>query len=392
MVRLSVAYLLLAIGGIIGWHLAYVGRHKQALLVRRTVAWVSVFVFLTLFCRCPRPPPSIVHPGITHLVQYMHTGAFCGVGLLHDALTLPRYVAEANGDAPSSTSASRSVIRAVAGFSVALLWASVASMAADDPLSPSPPVMALMAVAAGAGAGLVGRVGTRSASVAVSVFAAGAAMAAWVARHGQLGGSAHAPVATWAAIGAAVGMWATSTAPVDAPAPASRRSGARRCGLFSGALAAQLVLFVVAAVLVLSHGKISCRGENDVKLRDCVSSLSSSEWHAMWRLATNRDTWRQALAGSNWLRSDRAAHLETLGLDATASDADVKAAYRRLARQHHPDKSGHDTSDQFRRIQEAYEYLKTHDDEEDGRERVTVGKNTWQRASGRRRSRHHGEL
>jgi hypothetical protein len=48
-----------------------------------------------------------------------------------------------------------------------------------------------------------------------------------------------------------------------------------------------------------------------------------------------------------------------LGLTSDATLADVKKAYRKLARQHHPDRNNADPGavDRFRRITEAYEYL-----------------------------------
>jgi len=51
-----------------------------------------------------------------------------------------------------------------------------------------------------------------------------------------------------------------------------------------------------------------------------------------------------------------------LGLTSDATLADVKKAYRKLARQHHPDRNDADPGaiDRFRRITEAYEYLSAH--------------------------------
>ena len=51
-----------------------------------------------------------------------------------------------------------------------------------------------------------------------------------------------------------------------------------------------------------------------------------------------------------------------LGLTSDATLADIKKAYRKLARQHHPDRNNADPGaiDRFRRITEACEYLSAH--------------------------------
>lgn len=62
---------------------------------------------------------------------------------------------------------------------------------------------------------------------------------------------------------------------------------------------------------------------------------------------------------------DAAAHLSALGLPAEATNEEIKAAYRRLAREHHPDRAAHlgasaveAASARFRAVHEAYEELK----------------------------------
>lgn len=50
-------------------------------------------------------------------------------------------------------------------------------------------------------------------------------------------------------------------------------------------------------------------------------------------------------------------YLEWLGLDSSATKDDIKAAYRKLALKYHPDKCQDNTSEQFTKINEAYEFL-----------------------------------
>ena len=50
------------------------------------------------------------------------------------------------------------------------------------------------------------------------------------------------------------------------------------------------------------------------------------------------------------------SHYSTLGVDKTATQEQIKKAYRKLSMQHHPDKNGGDDS-KFKEINEAYETL-----------------------------------
>ena len=50
-----------------------------------------------------------------------------------------------------------------------------------------------------------------------------------------------------------------------------------------------------------------------------------------------------------------ADYYETLGVERGASDDEIKKAYRKLARKHHPDAGGDEAK--FKEINEAYEVL-----------------------------------
>ncbi|MEJ7820191.1 MAG: DnaJ domain-containing protein, partial [Rubrobacteraceae bacterium] len=52
-------------------------------------------------------------------------------------------------------------------------------------------------------------------------------------------------------------------------------------------------------------------------------------------------------------------YYEVLGVSREASDADVKKAYRRMARSHHPDANPEDSNaeERFKELTEAYESL-----------------------------------
>ena len=50
-----------------------------------------------------------------------------------------------------------------------------------------------------------------------------------------------------------------------------------------------------------------------------------------------------------------------LGVSPSATAAEIRAAFLRLARVHHPDKKDDDDSSEFRKVQEAYEHLRNVD-------------------------------
>jgi len=53
---------------------------------------------------------------------------------------------------------------------------------------------------------------------------------------------------------------------------------------------------------------------------------------------------------------DKDYPFNVFGLKRSASDEDMKKAYRKAARETHPDKTGKDSEDEFREVQEAWEY------------------------------------
>lgn len=60
------------------------------------------------------------------------------------------------------------------------------------------------------------------------------------------------------------------------------------------------------------------------------------------------------------IKTLEAKALETLGLDAKATGADIKARYKELVKRHHPDANGGNrgSEDRFRDVIQAYRLLK----------------------------------
>ena len=69
---------------------------------------------------------------------------------------------------------------------------------------------------------------------------------------------------------------------------------------------------------------------------------------------------------------------QTLGVQETASDQDIKKAYKKLAFQHHPDKGG--DAKKFQEISEAYESIKTADKRQQLKMQQQFGKGFQQRS------------
>ena len=83
-----------------------------------------------------------------------------------------------------------------------------------------------------------------------------------------------------------------------------------------------------------------------------------------------------------------ATYYETLGVSKDASEKDIRQAYRRLARQHHPDLNPNDdeAERQFKKINEAYEVLS----DADSRKKYDRYGDMWRQADNIEAQRSHG--
>ena len=73
-----------------------------------------------------------------------------------------------------------------------------------------------------------------------------------------------------------------------------------------------------------------------------------------------------------------ASYYDILGVHKTASDADIRKAYRRLARKHHPDVNPNnaDSEEEFKKVNEAYQVLS----DEESRKKYDVYGENWKHA------------
>lgn len=78
-------------------------------------------------------------------------------------------------------------------------------------------------------------------------------------------------------------------------------------------------------------------------------------WYAIDSVRLNELRGVGAIAASAYLQIAATDPYAVLGLDAGASEAAVEAAFKRLAKEHHPDTGG--DADEFKRVTAAYEAL-----------------------------------
>ncbi|MFN3231438.1 MAG: J domain-containing protein [Alphaproteobacteria bacterium] len=100
---------------------------------------------------------------------------------------------------------------------------------------------------------------------------------------------------------------------------------------------------------------------------DYFKGLTAEEAERMKRADEERangysdaGTWRDTFAGETMEDREKNLALEVLGVDGTATPDDIKAAFRALAKEHHPDANPGDeeAAERFKSVCAAYEILK----------------------------------
>ena len=113
--------------------------------------------------------------------------------------------------------------------------------------------------------------------------------------------------------------------------------------------------------------------QNELSIIKTISlNISLTQWdfeaiRSKFTGTYNREFWEEytGSSGRQPTHYKRENHYKTLGLENTATDQEVKATYRKLARQHHPDKHASKSTEEtkaaeekFKKIQQAYNEIK----------------------------------
>lgn len=115
------------------------------------------------------------------------------------------------------------------------------------------------------------------------------------------------------------------------------------------------IIAVAALYLYLArHSIFRTRTEYDKREFDSKKNRDYEKYHSDWL-----DDYEEFAGDDNEPAeaSDEQDHYKVLGVPPDASIDTIKARYRELAKKHHPDVSGGDSSPEMARINEAYETL-----------------------------------
>lgn len=334
---LLVTYILWLFGGIFGVHHLYLRRDRQAFV------WWSTL------------------------------GGYFGVGWLHDAITIPALVREANLDPRfqnefnqklfKERKPSFSTTRFLSAVVISYLWGQVAMMALPEDEVNGVNLLHLhwiLPLFIALGVWTVGNIGREKGGLKACLITAYLVypMRYWV--YDETYWFLGTVIASALAFDYFSKEW-------DLSVPKKKSKKAR---------AVPLVLAVLVYMALLSsyfyfNGMVADADGNEVPLKEAVQNFLNSPW---W--TDLKDTWNETIRfaqHNGWAETwkqivdqldvggEQNAY-KVLGLSMTATQAEVKARYRKLSLENHPDKIKDDSvrkeaEQRFMEIQQAYETL-----------------------------------
>ncbi|XP_065187590.1 dnaJ homolog subfamily C member 22-like [Sycon ciliatum] len=312
-----------------------------------------------------------------------------GLGILMDTCFLPQYVAEANENletqyvwrkrakqgysrCPLLACSVECFSRAVLLYLTATLYLSMANHCVPLDLEHIDVIMAVLeALGVGSAVWLVGNIGvTEIAAVPVfgtSLVASFVLLFTGMAENDQL----LSLVAV--TIGLVLGRYRK---PLDR-FTARRASKSSACKRFTVLLLGLSIYGAVMGGVLLFNAEVTNEEGQQIKLFDALKNFyNSPAWDQTWESfgkiyeeATREETEYDRENHDRWERffskfkdvfdvdGQQRALLE-LGLSENATDAEIKAAYRKMAKLYHPDRNRDaNASEKFMKLQEAYETL-----------------------------------